>query len=195
MLSHLKSVLQNQGNWILNKRRLLAIWISNFQQLSLTCDNFESYPNLSGGTKMTASLLDNVILSHFYLSGGTKLTTIVSKPSWQCYNGEGALLTMLNKKLFLLRGNTWAHNVKHFWWQKQTNSGSHSDEEPTLNLSMMMMTFDKMDRVDEGEQKIKDTDFVPNCKMINWENNWFWRICGRGSGSMLKQCFLRWNFF
>ena len=144
MLSHLKSVLQNQGNWILNKRRLLAIWISNFQQLSLTCDNFESYPNLSGETKMTASLLDNVILSHFYLSGGTKLTTIVSKPSWQCYNCERALFTTLNKKLFLLCGNTWAHNVKHFWWKKQTNSASNSDEDPTLNLSTMMMISDKM---------------------------------------------------
>ena len=81
------------------KKHPMAISFSKFRRLSLTCDNFESYANFSGRTKMK---------------------TIVS-PSWQLYT----------RSFFLPLRNTWAHNVKHFWWKKQTNSVCHSDEDST----------------------------------------------------------------
>ena len=41
----------------------------------------------------------------------------------------------LGEAFFLLQlGNTWAHNVKHFWRKKQTNSACQPDDDPTLNL-------------------------------------------------------------
>ena len=74
-------------------------------------------------------------MTHFNLNWRQKLGGGTRR--WRCLweLWDPVFPRFLGEAFFLLQlGNTWAHNVKHFWRKKQTNSACQPDDEPTLNL-------------------------------------------------------------